>query len=348
MSSSHSTPHDALFKWTFSAPARAAEELRAVLPAELSALLSWDTMRPEHGEYVDEELRGRHADLLFSVQVQGRTALLYLLFEHQSTPDPRMPVRLLIYLARIWSDWLRDHPSTTRVPPILPVVLHHGVGGWTAPRELGDMYDADPELLAAAAPYLPTLRLLIDDVASFPDETLRARAASALVKLVLLALKHGRDAADLAERLARWADLVAEVAAASHGLDALVAVVRYLFEVNEHISREAAATVLRSALGARADEVVMTVGQQLIEQGRREGTERGIQQGLQQGIEQGIEQGLVVGRRELLLRLLRRRFGDLPEELVTRLSCASAEQLDGWGERFATAQRLDEVFGHED
>jgi hypothetical protein len=50
----------------------------------------------------------------------------------------------------------------------------------------------------------------------------------------------------------------------------------------------------------------------------------------------------------LLLRLLRRRFVDLPEELVTRLSCASAEQLDGWGERFATAQRLDEVFGHED
>ncbi|MBI4700761.1 MAG: DUF4351 domain-containing protein [Deltaproteobacteria bacterium] len=168
---------------------------------------------------------------------------------------------------------------------------------------------------------------------------------------MLLAFKHGRDAADLAEKLARWADLVAEVAAASPGLDALVVLVRYLFQVSEHISRERAARVLQSALGARADEVVMTVGQQLIEQGRREGIQRGIEQGrhegLQRGIEQGIERGLVAGRRDLLLRQLRRRFGDLPEKVVTRLTSASAEQLDGWGERFATAERLDEVFGDE-
>ncbi|MBI4705413.1 MAG: hypothetical protein HY744_30280 [Deltaproteobacteria bacterium] len=154
------------------------------------------------------------------------------------------------------------------------------------------MYHADPALLAAAGPYLPSLPLLIDDVASFPDEALRARAASALVKLVLLAFKHGREAADLEQRLARWADLVAEVAAAPHGLDAVVVVLRYLSEVNEHLTREGALSALQLGLGAQADEVVMTLGQQLIEQGRREGLERGI--------EQGIEQGLVAGRRDVV------------------------------------------------
>ena len=83
----HPTPHDALFKWTFSTPARAAEQLRSVLPAEVAARLQWDGLRPEKGEYVDDELKGRLTDLLFSVPTtDGRPALLYLLFEHQSAP----------------------------------------------------------------------------------------------------------------------------------------------------------------------------------------------------------------------------------------------------------------------
>jgi predicted transposase YdaD len=322
------TPHDALFKRTFSAPARAAEELRSVLPAEVSARIRWDQLRPERAEFTDEHLRGHLADLLFSAPTtDGRRALLYLLFEHQSTPDPLMPVRMLIYTARIWSDWLRNNKGAQRVPPVFSVVLHHGSSGWTAPTDLMELYDADLELLTAAGPHLPALQLVLDDLSAVPDEELRARAASATVRLALFFLKHGRDSEDIDRRLLDWELLVKDVGDAASGLEALSVMVRYLFEVSEHVTREAVTGMLRSALGEQADEVIMTIGQQLIEQGRK------------QGVEQGIEQG----ERKLLLRQLVRRFGELPEKVVDRVNAASVEELERWADQILDAESIDDV-----
>lgn len=47
----------------------------------------------------------------------------------------------------------------------------------------------------------------------------------------------------------------------------------------------------------------------------------------------------------LLLRLLALRFGTLPAEVHTRISSASADELERFGERVLTANSLDEVFG---
>ncbi|KYF63223.1 hypothetical protein BE11_46980 [Sorangium cellulosum] len=47
------------------------------------------------------------------------------LFEHQSTTHPLMAFRLLEYMVRIWKGHLERHPRSTRLPAILPVVLHH-------------------------------------------------------------------------------------------------------------------------------------------------------------------------------------------------------------------------------
>ena len=40
------------------------------------------------GQFVDDHLRTHVSDLLFSVEVDGETVLLYLLFEHKSWVDP--------------------------------------------------------------------------------------------------------------------------------------------------------------------------------------------------------------------------------------------------------------------
>ncbi|MEZ4464924.1 MAG: Rpn family recombination-promoting nuclease/putative transposase [bacterium] len=83
------TPHDALFKRTFSDPAHAAGELRSILPPALVARLDFDALRVESGSFVDEELSQRHADLLYAVPWRdGGEVLVYLLFEHQSTAEP--------------------------------------------------------------------------------------------------------------------------------------------------------------------------------------------------------------------------------------------------------------------
>src|SRR5262249_16399553 len=61
--------------------------------------------------------------------------------------------------------------------------------------------------------------------------------------------------------------------------------------------------------------------------------------------DEGERKGERKGERRLLLRQLRRRFGELPPATVARVEAAEPEVLEVWGEQFATAQSLDEVFG---
>jgi hypothetical protein len=52
----------------------------------------------------------------------------------------------------------------------------------------------------------------------------------------------------------------------------------------------------------------------------------------------------VKGRFELLVRLLTKRFGPLSPEIHMRLSQATTDQLERWGERFLDAESLEGVF----
>ena len=128
-------PHDSLFRWTFGRPEHAAGELAFVLGDDLARHIDWTSLALVPGSYVDEALRQSESDLLYSVRLHGYETLLYLLFEHQSSSDPFMPLRLLGYMQAIWATRLREGGTAAEgLPPIIPVVLHHGTSGWTAPR----------------------------------------------------------------------------------------------------------------------------------------------------------------------------------------------------------------------
>jgi hypothetical protein len=49
----------------------------------------------------------------------------------------------------------------------------------------------------------------------------------------------------------------------------------------------------------------------------------------------------------MLLKLLRARFGELPEAAVARVNAAELEQLDTWAERVLYAQTLADVIGSD-
>ncbi len=74
------------------------------------------------------------------------------------------------------------------------------------------------------------------------------------------------------------------------------------------------------------------------------GLKKGIERGIAQGIEQGITQGILRGKRETLLRLLRHRFNDLPEEVVTRIEqIEEAGELDALADKVLDARALEDM-----
>ena len=78
-------------------------------------------MSLESGSFVAPALADHHSDLLFRVETEIGDAFLYLLFEHQSTNDPRMPLRMLVYMVRIWERHCKTDVGP--LPPILPLLI---------------------------------------------------------------------------------------------------------------------------------------------------------------------------------------------------------------------------------
>lgn len=123
-------PHDALFKATFGVHAYAIALFRAVLPPAVFDALEWADLRVENASFVDPALADRHGDLLFSLPRRDGSGhvLLYVLVEHQSQPDPHMPLRLLGYLVQIWQRARREAPDVP-LPLIVPLVISHAPAG---------------------------------------------------------------------------------------------------------------------------------------------------------------------------------------------------------------------------
>ena len=117
-------------------------------------------------------------------------------------------------------------------------------------------------------------------------------------------------------------------------------IMRYLFEVRGAAEFATIDTTVREITAANG-EVMETIAQML----ESRGMERGLQQGLREGRQEGRQEGMAQGERELLLRLLGRRFGELPMAVRERVTAVQTPELDRWAEQLLAAASLDEVFG---
>ncbi|MCA9536246.1 MAG: Rpn family recombination-promoting nuclease/putative transposase [Myxococcales bacterium] len=320
--------YDTLFKRIFAVPANAAAELRCVLPAVLLAAL--DLSRLEHipGTFVGPDMAHRHTDLLFRVPLGGRLVYLYLLMEHQSRPDPLMPLRVLEYLQRVWSKLLRNERGRKTLPPVLTLIVHHGPGGWTAPRSLHEMVEGLDEF-PQLRPFVPNLELLIDDLAHVSDSQLLARPLTPVPRVAIWLLRDGRKADAL---LAHLPALSAELHhVLLHAPDDARVFLRYILQRTGPPSfDELRRTILENVPAAEAP--LASIADQL------------RQEGVLEGLRQGTEQGRARALRDTLRSLLGQRFGALDGTTSARIDAADADQLQRLIGRVLSAASLGEVF----
>jgi predicted transposase/invertase (TIGR01784 family) len=328
-------PHDALFQYTFSRPEHAARLFRDRLPASIGERVDWATLERLPGSFVDQELAWRHTDLLYRVALSGREALIYVLLEHQSTIDPLMPLRLLGYMSRIWERIVKQDPKAKAIPAIVPLVIYHGSRPWTAPTRFIDIVNLEPRDKQELAATVPDFGFWLDDLSDQSDKQLRARAMTELGVVTLLSLQRLPNAPDPTAAFAQMIDLIAAVTAVPSGVEALAAILCYVFKVSDP-EPSAIKELLESRVGARAEEAFMTTAERLIQQGEAKGEAKGRAE--------GEARGRAEGRAELLVRLLTLKFGPLSPETEKRLGSAAIADLDRWSERVLSAQHLEEIF----
>jgi len=324
------TPHDAMFRVTMSDPARAQAFLRDHLPPEFAEKMSDRPPRIVDGSFVDDDLRGTRSDLLLEVEMKsGNPALVYVLVEHKSTPDPGLPLQLDGYMIRIWERWARGEAKRLRSrPPIIPVVVYSGSARWTVPGNLAETVAGDdPDLVFLPGQGYVLLRIAemsVEELSRHP--TLRA----VLLAMTRRALAHRREVAP----------------AVAEGSPLRRILIRYIRQVHPRAEIE---ELLAGPDGSGGDEMEGLVGaimEALRAEGMAEGeTARGVVMRRAEGEARGIVMGRVEGRRRDMTRLLERRFGPLPRDITQRIAAADHDLLDRWLERMPDPDGLAAVLG---
>jgi hypothetical protein len=145
-------------------------ELVRLVALELVDHLDFSRLEKVERTFILEDYREREADLVFVLPFleeteQGlREVIVYILIEHQSSPDPTMPFRVLFYMVRVWNsqreEWEAQKVSKSkwRFRPILPLVFFTGSARWEGPLDLAAIMDL-PAVLARFVPRHDTLFL---------------------------------------------------------------------------------------------------------------------------------------------------------------------------------------------
>ena len=119
-----STPHDAVFKQFLCHPETARDFLAIHLPETLRALCNLQTLKLESSSFIEPGLRARYSDVLWSLQTTEGEGYIYVVIEHQSSPDPHMAFRLLRYALSAMQRHLdAGHPT---LPLVIPMLFYHG------------------------------------------------------------------------------------------------------------------------------------------------------------------------------------------------------------------------------
>ncbi|CAM4352927.1 MULTISPECIES: Rpn family recombination-promoting nuclease/putative transposase [Klebsiella] len=297
-----STPHDAVFKQFLTQADTARDFLAIHLPPALRQRCDLDTLQLESASFIEESLRAWYSDVLWSLKTASGEGYVYVVIEHQSSPDAQMAFRLMRYAIAAMQRHLDS--GHTKLPLVVPMLFYHGA---TTPYPWSlnwlDCFTDPPQARELYASPFPLV-----DITVIPDEEIVSHRRVALLELIQKHIRQ-RDLMNIVEQLTT---ILLNGDANDRQLKTLF---NYLLQTGNarrfgRFIREVAQRVPQHR------ESLMTIAERLQEVGRRKGKREGRQEGRQEG--QHAE----------ALRIAQRMLDDgIPRETVAKITGLAADEI---------------------
>jgi len=320
--------HDKSYKKLFSHPKMVEDLLRGFVHEEWIDELEFATLETVKDSFVSDNLKERHDDIIWRVRWGPEWLYIYLLLEFQSTIDPFMAVRLMVYIGLLYQYLIKAEKlkKNDRLPPVLPIVIYNGTERWDASKELNKLIADGPKALSK---YRPRLRYLLIDEGSFGDAKLAAKWQNLVA--ALFRLENTRTEKD-------------EKAIAQAIQKILVLLIDWLKEPElADLRRDIETWLLRVLLPSNvpSEEIPKVTELQEMNQMLYETI-----QGLYKDAEaRGEARGKARGQAKMLIQLLETKFGPLKSYQKTKIQRFDEKTLFSCSQRFITANSVGEVIG---
>ncbi|PAV02819.1 ISNCY family transposase [Arsenophonus sp. ENCA] len=261
--------HDSLFKKFLGDITIARDFLQIHLPEKLRQLCDFSTLAMESGSFIEPDLRSQCSDMLYSVQTTSGRGYIYCLLEHQSRAEKLMAFRLMRYAVAAMQRHLEQGNDT--LPVVIPLLFYQGnTSPYPYSTHWFDCF-SDPEL--AKSVYMQAFPLV--DVTVIPDEEIITHRHVALMELVMKHIRT-RDMLELSQEIAGLLNQWVLQPELFRGL------ICYIIERgNTSDAKQFLHQIAEKATDYR--EVVMTIAEQLRQEGEKQGIEKGILKGREEG-----------------------------------------------------------------
>ena len=303
-------PHDRLFRALVQRPDLGPELVRSCLPQYFAELLADRPIERVPDNIIDQELRLYECDCLFQIPaLNGDDQDVFILIEHKSVIDRKVVYQVDRYVAAIrhWSIRQRSD-STGLYPLVIPILLYHGKTKWNGPLSFLQIRKPPEEYLPLFAP----VDLFLRDL---NDISFEALADHPRVRSGLAALKHSRDE-EFPDRVLRY---ILSGIRGDRELESQVG--GYIVDVC-NLDRERFEDAWKAIIPERR-KLMGTLARELIRTGEARGEAK--------------------GKAELLIQMLHRRFGPLPESVEARIRASAALNVDAWIDTVLEAKSVDKV-----
>ncbi|QBY47038.1 Rpn family recombination-promoting nuclease/putative transposase (plasmid) [Arsenophonus nasoniae] len=270
------TPHDAVFKQFLSEKETAKDFFDIWLPDEIKALCDLDSLKVESGSFVDSEMKNYQSDILYSVSTTKGSGYIYVLIEHQSTPDKLIAWRLMRYSLAAMQKHLEA--GNKQLPLVFPILFYCGE---QSPHPYSTHWlDCFEDRKLAESIYINPFKLA--DVTTLDDGEIMQHKRIALLELLQ---KHIRRR-DMTELL----DSIVKLLSYNYYTDNQV-ITMFNYLIQEGNAKKPMEFITEIAKQSEKHEgALMTIAQQIEEIGIQKGLQKGLQRGKIEGIQEGMQQ----------------------------------------------------------
>lgn len=292
--------HDKFFRAAMGYQSVALEFFQCLLPSAVARQMNLDSLKLEPKNYISDDLQECFSDVVYSCKLPSYSTDIFLLIEHQSSPDRMIAFRVLNYLTSLLSSYEKQH-SKRLLPAVKTIVVYHG--GRCCNTDSLDLQECFYDPLAIMSNLQYKMTDLVD-VNTLSDQELYGWP---WFGPVALALKYSRSK-ELLRHVERIFSMLGQLVG-NHGARRFRRLVlEYLFQVGNIDDVEEFVCTVKQRVPERVGRTVMTLAEYFEQQGREEGRLEGHQEGKlegwQEGKLEGRQEGKLEGRQEVVLSML--------------------------------------------
>ncbi|MFA6409729.1 MAG: Rpn family recombination-promoting nuclease/putative transposase [Gammaproteobacteria bacterium] len=266
MSKNHIAKHDRFFRSAMSNSNVMQEFFAENLPDNIKKIIDPVSIKPLPDSFIDDDLKLQITDLLFSANFHREQGYIYLLVEHQSTPDPFIAFRIWKYVLAVMQRHLKEVDKKC-LPIVYPMIFYTGWKPHNYSTDFFDLFGENKEL--AREIFTKPYRLI--DLSRIPDTRLQETLRYGVLARTM---KHIWEK-DFLPTLKKLVVNLREIEKSGE-LSYIYSTLSYIVEAGSIHKPEDFREIIKNGLTDVDEEQIMTIAEQYRQKGIQQGREEGL------------------------------------------------------------------------